>query len=753
METVSDLHAKYQKLATEYSKMRAQTGVLKAAVLEERGLVAELREQARQKEQRVRKAQQEMDGLTFRNQQLAKRVAVLQDELDVAQSRTRKGRGKGSGDPGYTAESSNHVLDEEFHNKIEENARLLSLLQEKEDAHQQEVCALTDRLRHLEQELQDRHQVTSESEENFKVAVNRLEQEKAELQEAAAARDSANDQLVSLQHQYYQLQRELGSQLQATNSIVRYHLPFVDTKKEDLNELNVPRYDRRQQLYAVHVLTQAGNHVKEVASALSDYHTYTEQRLHTLSDRLSHANCRFSAHLKENARYLRALEQGYVEFQRGIEYGESLVSLECLSSLQCLSSPLAAYTSYFTKLASSHVLSLEEESAAMSATEKLCAANKEVLGHFTAVGAQISKLNMYVKLLASQSRRSGQNPPSSQARLLSELTTVVAALHDAFRDMQRSWTRKTEVESQLPTTSEKMRTTNTCLTNALAAVVASLGKLSGLLRDSRSELCRSSVPSSQTHPVVARYKRRAVAYMNCLEQEEPPSVPYDDALREREQMRSTVSSMRALQSQLLDAQQRVARLDQEKEHWKLEFQLLELRHSKKVRELEEGLAAATGQAGEPPRPRSETETTPPVNLTSLLGRLDSPLPVLGAEVEAREEEVKRYFKGKINELVEKVQDMETKASMYSYECDSMRERLELCVAGKQSSDASLGQVQEGAARLQEELATTTESYELQLRIMSEHLAGMNDKLTAQQDEIDQLKYQLTAKPGWKGKQK
>ena len=43
---------------------------------------------------------------------------------------------------------------------------------------------------------------------------------------------------------------------------------------------------------------------------------------------------------------------------------------------------------------------------------------------------------------------------------------------------------------------------------------------------------------------------------------------------------------------------------------------------------------------------------------------------------------------------------------------------------------------------QDELQTTTKSYEGQLSMMSEHLAGMNEKLTSQKDEIDELKYQL-----------
>ena len=40
------------------------------------------------------------------------------------------------------------------------------------------------------------------------------------------------------------------------------------------------------------------------------------------------------------------------------------------------------------------------------------------------------------------------------------------------------------------------------------------------------------------------------------------------------------------------------------------------------------------------------------------------------------------------------------------------------------------------------MSTTSKSYEGQLSMMSDHLAGMNEKLTSQKDEIDDLKAQL-----------
>lgn len=45
----------------------------------------------------------------------------------------------------------------------------------------------------------------------------------------------------------------------------------------------------------------------------------------------------------------------------------------------------------------------------------------------------------------------------------------------------------------------------------------------------------------------------------------------------------------------------------------------------------------------------------------------------------------------------------------------------------------------------EELSTISQNYESQLSMMSEHVASLNEKLTLQSEEIDNLKYQLSNK--------
>lgn len=47
--------------------------------------------------------------------------------------------------------------------------------------------------------------------------------------------------------------------------------------------------------------------------------------------------------------------------------------------------------------------------------------------------------------------------------------------------------------------------------------------------------------------------------------------------------------------------------------------------------------------------------------------------------------------------------------------------------------------------LREELSTVCQNYEVQLSMMSDHLASVNEKLAQQSEEIDNLKYQLNNK--------
>ncbi|CAH0690000.1 unnamed protein product [Spodoptera exigua] len=171
-----DIQAKYQKLAAEYSKLRVHVKVLKKGVLDEQAKSNELRETLKDKEKSLRKGELEIDSLTFRNQQLTRRVSVLQDELDALQLKlTKKSKNKNDDKQQATASSAaaldSGLLQEELQKKIIENAQYASQLSDK-------VFEVSQ----LRASLEDYQRLISESDNKYKCEIAKLKNKNQELQ-------------------------------------------------------------------------------------------------------------------------------------------------------------------------------------------------------------------------------------------------------------------------------------------------------------------------------------------------------------------------------------------------------------------------------------------------------------------------------------------------------------------------------------------------------------------------------------------
>jgi len=138
--------------------------VLKKGLLDEQDKSNNLSEQVHEKDTHLRKQTSEMDALLFRNQQLTKRISLLQEEAETA-SRNKKSRWRrdrsGSkerhshGVPGFNQDLSEQVINEELVAKIKENAELKVRLNDIESQHSANTEALKLRISDLEQEVSD----------------------------------------------------------------------------------------------------------------------------------------------------------------------------------------------------------------------------------------------------------------------------------------------------------------------------------------------------------------------------------------------------------------------------------------------------------------------------------------------------------------------------------------------------------------------------------------------------------------------
>lgn len=176
METPSS-DVKYHKLATEYSKIRAHANVLKRALLEEQNKSAGLRESLRQKDTSLRRFEQEVDSLGFRNKQLEHRVASLQEDLDreSKQKQTNKNSKITKTKPSTVESTNNDIASdklfvEEFQKKILENSQLVSLIADKNA----EIDMQFSRIAELEQQLSNVGVQRAECERNLRKEIENL---------------------------------------------------------------------------------------------------------------------------------------------------------------------------------------------------------------------------------------------------------------------------------------------------------------------------------------------------------------------------------------------------------------------------------------------------------------------------------------------------------------------------------------------------------------------------------------------------
>ncbi|KAH8385938.1 hypothetical protein KR200_007170 [Drosophila serrata] len=266
---------KYQKLATEYSKLRAKATVLKRAVEEhakEQAKEGGLREQVQQYATSLRRMEQEVDSLGFRNKQLESRVSQLQQEISINEQRQKKdagGRrgllGSGSrhpealGDAHADAASEANaaqeaLIFEELQKKIMENAQLTSSIDDK----QRDLVLHTERIAALEQKLEKRISDQNELEKRLRKEVETLQHRNSELEsklvdatsmlgseDALSATGSDNTPLHNLQQQPNSAQLTSDDRIailekeaahwRAQFEVAKLHQAFVSNPSQDLS--------------------------------------------------------------------------------------------------------------------------------------------------------------------------------------------------------------------------------------------------------------------------------------------------------------------------------------------------------------------------------------------------------------------------------------------------------------------------------------------------------------------------------------
>lgn len=178
----NDLPLKHQRLLTEYQRLRGQIVVLKKAVTDEQASNQELKLQVKSHDQSLRKAEQEIECLQFRNQQLTRRVSILQDDLEqLSKAKPVKGQ-KNQVAQSQQFQPDMSVINAELSCKIEENKELHVKLQTAHLQHSQIIDELNADLSRIRCESGGKMKQLQEITESQKDEINKLHQEKTRLE-------------------------------------------------------------------------------------------------------------------------------------------------------------------------------------------------------------------------------------------------------------------------------------------------------------------------------------------------------------------------------------------------------------------------------------------------------------------------------------------------------------------------------------------------------------------------------------------
>ncbi|XP_069706529.1 protein phosphatase 1 regulatory subunit 21 [Phaenicophaeus curvirostris] len=765
MAAAAELQAKYQKLAQEYSKLRAQNQVLKKGVVDEQANSASLKEQLKMKDQSLRKMQQEMDSLTFRNQQLAKRVELLQDELALSEARGKKSK-KSAESSSQLSQEQKSVFNEDLQKKIEENERLHILFFEADEQHKRLEAELRTRLEVLEMDAAQHQAVVDSLTRKYTDTIEKLQNDKAklEIKSQTLEREAKDCRLRTeeCQQQLKNLQAALGSRLEESLCIINEKVPFNDTRSNQYNALNVPLHNRRCQLKLRDLAGQALAFVQELVTALLNFHTYTEQKVQifpidSATDTISPLNQKFSQYLHENASYVRPLEEGMLHVFESITE-DTVTVLETAVKLKAFSEHLASYLGFLRKILPYQLKSLEEECESSLCTAALRARNMELHRDMKRLTAVFEKLHTYVSLLALPSTKPKGLLRTNYNLVFTNIATSLHGFHDILKDISKHYSQKSTLEQDLPTATQKLITTNDCILSSLVALTNGAGKIASFFSNNLDHFTTSLSYGSKGEaefisPLSAecmlQYKKKAVAYMKSLRKPCADSVPYEEALANRRVLLSSTESREGLAQQVQQSLEKIAKLEQEKEHWMLEAQLAKIKLEKENQRLKNSLSghlteniqehSALPNAAER-KENAERSLREPMKSTSLIGMLtvttdNEKVP----DVESREDLIKTHYMARIAELTSHLQLADSKSVHFHAECRALAKRLSLAEKSKESLAEELKLASQNISRLQDELMTTKRSYEDQLSMMSDHLCSMNETLTKQREEIDTLK--------------
>lgn len=547
-----DLAGKYTKLASEYSKVRAQLGVLKKAVLDEQSQKLHLSEDLREAETKARKSEAEMDALTFRNAQLTKRIEVLlSDSEDFKHHRHKR-----SSQSLEAAESVASVMGEELEAKIAENAKLHGALAEVDQRYDARMSGLQSHAEQLEAALKRQAQAERAEDTKQKELIHGLKADNVDL-------------TARISH----LERELNDANDRV-TVLRVQMESAKTSAP------IPLTATDAKVQNVEILSSLGDCVQNFVAAMSDLHTYWEHRLKDQGPLRDHS-LKLSRLLLENVKHLRPIEQAYQQVLADALSNDNNGRVTA-SMFTEVAQNVESYVRYAVQDVEPLLIScLHHESNQSSCPPTQQARNGQLATFLKNYGQSLTSLaDQLVQLTKTASG-------DDLLEAIENLTVNISQLDVAANELSKIYLSKATDEAKLPTVSDALRNTNQCIVAALASLTLCTSALSQTLSDNlpRIGLLITSKFQEDNDEKSNIKRETKTALTDANGQDEDPDRLNHDLEEQVGNLKHEVASLN----------ERLKKAEQSKEHWKLECQLIQMKLDKVI-----GVNNEEDKNGEPP---------------------------------------------------------------------------------------------------------------------------------------------------------
>jgi protein phosphatase 1 regulatory subunit 21 len=678
-------NSKYDKLVQEYVKLKSKLTILKKAYIE-------LSESSSHKDQSIRKYEQEIEGLNFRNQQLTSRVESLQREFESlktsinssnAQTTSNKSQNNNLSSSTSNLDSSStinassstplsnnivvtktnqvyDVLTEELQRKITENVQLHSRINELEKDLKLKTTHFEQLVNHLETEKSQLEKYLESTEINSKSLIEKLQNDKIKLEL----------NLINFEEQINKLQNK--------NNNNNFKQP-----NNDISSSKSVKHNEEDFFIFIEVQTEH----------LSKIYSYLSERF-TLNDNVSSSRAALNCE--------QLFSQKLIPLIKSRILGENFSDQNDFN--QCLNEFFESNQNFFQLLLSDNSIQTTDELETINKKTKI----------------YLNKLNNLVFAKSMDNNNFSSNLsqllnctlfPTKNCSALTintKFNTDLNILVDLLEKLLFVLNEKLSIQYSL-NLSANLNTIDECIVSYLTQFKQSLFQLSCLIRNTNGNNCGIIELINKSIRIDLNKSLSDDLNMNSSDNE-----------KEIENLKTIISSQDLELSQLKEKLQK-----DNNESDKLKFNL-------------DQLTTLLSQLQDKEQHQQELiQTLNEEKEAYLKLNINSSKSVLDINEKTLENMKIDFYIKKVNSLNQQIDLLDSKVLFYYEELKSVNERLKLQTDLNNLQEIDLNEVRD-------QLERTRSSYELQMSTMSDHLIEINEKMAKHSQENEKLKQTLLA---------